>query len=88
MEKWIYIINSTTENTLDAFLPSTDFADQALLITVPNDYEEPLSSQSSLSELSQNTTLFIEAKTSLQVSNPSPIDEMDFKKPLVVLFKL
>ena len=41
------------------------------MISVLNDYKEPVSPQSSLSDFSQNTTLFTESKNSLQDSNAS-----------------
>ena len=70
---------STPEIILEASRPFTDCENQALVITVPNDYKETFSSQSSLSDLSQNTTPFIEVKNSLHVSNES-LKETDFQK--------
>ena len=50
------------------------------MITVPNDYKEPVSPQSPLSCLSQNTTLYTEVKNSLHGSNASLDVEMEVQE--------
>ena len=65
-----------SEKTSEISVPSTDFEHQALVITVPNHYNETVSPQSSLSELSRNTTPSLEVKNSLRGSSASPNDEM------------
>ena len=60
-----------TENAWEVSLPSTEFERQALIITVPNDYKELVSPQSSLSDFP-----FAGVKTSLQGSNASLNDGM------------
>ena len=64
---------------MEASLLFTNFENQALAITVPNDYTETFSSQSSLSDLSQKTTPFTEVKNSLHVSNAS-LKKIEFQK--------
>ena len=71
---------SATENALEVLLPSSEFEHQALMITLPNDYKEPVSPQSLLFDLSQNTTLFTEVKNSLQGSNAPLNDEMEVQE--------
>ena len=72
---------SSTEKTLEASLQSTEFEHQALVITVPNDYEETVSPQSSFSDFSQIKTPFTEVNNSLHGSNASLDDEMEFHEP-------
>ena len=67
---------STTENALEASLPSTEFEQQVLMITVP-EHKETLSPESSLSDLSQKTTLFSDIRISLQGFNASLKGEME-----------
>ena len=50
---------STPAKTLEASPPSTELEHQALVITVPNDYKETISTQSPLSIFSQNTTVLL-----------------------------
>ena len=46
---------STTEITLDVCFPSTEFKTQAVVNTVPDDYEETVSLKISVSGISQKT---------------------------------
>ena len=58
-----FFIMSATGNALEGCMgvSSIELEHQALNITVPSDYIEPVSSQSSPADISQNTTLFPEA---------------------------
>ena len=69
-----------TENTSEAPLPSTEFEQQDLGVTVPNVLKETVSSQSSLSDLSQNTIPLTEVKNSLHGSNIPLHDEMEIQE--------
>ena len=71
-----FLNKSTTENAMEVSLPSTEFEQQALMITVPKDYKEPISSQSSPSDFSQNSTPFTKIKNRLHGSNASLNKEM------------
>ena len=53
---------SVAEKTLELSHPFSEFESQVLVITVPNDIKETISTQSSLSHLSQVKTPFIEVK--------------------------
>ena len=60
------------------------------MITVPNDYKEPVSPQSSLSEFPQDSTPLTAVKNSLHGSNNSQNDEMEVQEasngaPLTVI---
>ena len=66
------------EKTLIFSLLSSEFEDQALIITVPNDYKGTALSESSLSHLLQNTTSFREVQNSLPGSNASQNGQMEF----------
>ena len=79
---------STIEKTLDSSLPSIEIEYQALVITIPNDCEEPVSAQSSLSDFPQNTSLFTEVRNSIHGSEDSLNDEIIFRKPLVMPLEL
>ena len=68
---------STTEIALELPFTSIESEYQALMITVPNDYKEPVSPQSSFSNFSQPTAPFIEVKNSLQSFTEYLKDEMD-----------
>ena len=67
----------TTEKALEVSLPSSEFEHQALMITVPNDNKELVSTQSSRSDFSRNITPFTEVKHSLHGSNASLKDELE-----------
>ena len=81
VKNWRFLKMSSTEKTLEASLQSTEFEHQALVITVPNDYEETVSPQSSFSDFSQIKTPFTEVNNSLHGSNASLDDEMEFHEP-------
>ena len=68
---------SITEKALDASLPSIEFERQALVITVPSQYEEIVLLQRSLSDLSKTAIAFIENKNSFHGSNASLKDEIE-----------
>ena len=70
----------TTEKSLEECFPSTEFEHQSLVITVPNDCQETVSPQSSLSAQSQNTTPSSKVKNSLHVSKGSLNDELEFQE--------
>ena len=55
---------SVTEKTLEVSFFSSEFESQALVITVPKDYNEAVSPKNSLSDLSPNATRFTEVKNS------------------------
>ena len=79
---------STTEQNLEASLPSTEFQHQAVVITVLIDSKTTVSSQSSLSDLSRNTILLIEVKIPFDGLDASPDDTMAIPGLLVVLFQV
>ena len=56
-----------TGKTLEVFLSTTDFKSQTLMNTVPNDFKETASAQSSLSDLSQTTNPIAKMKNSSNV---------------------
>ena len=70
---------SATENAKEVSLPSLDFEHQALINTVPNEYKERVSPQGSFSDFSQNTAPISEVKNSLEASNASLNDKMQFQ---------
>ena len=55
---------NTTKKPLGASFLSTEFEHQSLMITVPFDYKETVSPQSSLPDLSQHNTPFTEVMNS------------------------
>ena len=59
---------NTIEETLEAYLLSTKFEHQSLVITVPKNYKESDSPQSSLSDFSQIIKHFTKVKNSLNGS--------------------
>ena len=79
---------SATENAIKISLPSADFEHQVPMITVPNDYKELVSPQSSHSDFVQNITPFTEVRNSLHGSNDSVNAEKTFEKPPVTLLQL
>ena len=60
---------SSIGNTLETSLPSADCEHQALVIAVPNDFENIVSSENPLPDLSETTTPFTEVQNSLHASN-------------------
>ena len=74
------LIISATEKALEISPLSTEFEHQALMITVSNDYKEPISPQRPLSDFSQSTTLFTEVENSLHGPNDSLNDEMEVQE--------
>ena len=62
---------STTVKFLKASLPFTELEDQAMVITVPIDFKETVSSQISLANLSHTITPSTEIKKSLYSPNAS-----------------
>ena len=62
---------------LEVCYPSTEFKSEALVIVFPNDHKKFISPQSSLSGISQKTTVFTEVEISLHVCNTSLNDEME-----------
>ena len=66
------------EKILIFSLLSSEFEDQPLIFTVPNDYKGTALSESSLSHLSQNTTSFREVQNSLPGSNASLNGQLEF----------
>ena len=53
---------STAENTFEVFLPSIEFEQHVLMITETNDYEEPVLSQSSLSDFVKKLLLSLKLR--------------------------
>ena len=51
-----------------------------MVITLPTDYKDTVSSQSPLSDLLKNTTTFSEVKNSLHAFNASLKDEMEIEE--------
>ena len=65
------------EKTLGASTFCTYFESQFLVITLPKNYKETVSSGNSLSDLSQNTKAITENKNSWHGSDTSLNDEME-----------
>ena len=76
---------SATENAFDVFHPSIEFEHEALMITRPNDFNEPVSAHNSLSFISQSTTLFLKLTTLYMILKSPWLMKWKFKKPLVML---
>ena len=74
---------STTENGLKATFLPTEFQQEVLMITVPNDYKEPVSPQISLSDFHNQLLLSPEIKNSLNGSNASLSDHMESQETSV-----
>ena len=67
-----------THKNLQASVPSAEVEHQCLVVTVPNDYKEIVSPQSSFSDLLQHSTPCTEVKNSLHGCKVSLNDELKF----------
>ena len=76
----------TFENTSEASLPHIEFLHQAIVVTVSKDYRNFVSVQSSLYDLSRNSTPFTEFPHTV-LTHLSRM-KWKLKKPQVVFFRL